>query len=95
MARALAPQLGLVTDENNLIRITGATKYRAGLDAKGRLETVAAAFEVRRPTLVQGEIILLLDDVFTTGATSSSCAEALLAAGAKAVYVLTVARPGW
>lgn len=36
--------------------------------------------------------VLLVDDVFTTGATSSTCAEALLAAGAQRVYVLTAAR---
>ena len=95
MARAIAPQLRLVCDESNLIRVSAARRYRAGLDAKGRLDTVVDAFKVRRPTLVQGEIILLVDDVFTTGATASSCAEVLLQAEARAVYVLTVARPAW
>jgi predicted amidophosphoribosyltransferase len=65
---------------------------RTGLDAKGRHDTVAGAFEVRHPRLVAGERILLVDDVFTTGATVSSCAETLLAAGARSVYVLTVAK---
>jgi len=36
---------------------------------------------------------LLVDDVFTTGATASSCAETLLAAGVSEVHVLTIARP--
>jgi predicted amidophosphoribosyltransferase len=80
-------------DENSVVRLTAANKYRAGLDAKGRFDTVVNAFEVRRPTLVRGETILLVDDVFTTGATASSCAEAVLRAGARAVYVLTAARP--
>jgi predicted amidophosphoribosyltransferase len=62
------------------------------LDRKGRRDTVAGVFKVAQPRLVAAENILLVDDVFTTGATVSSCAEALLAAGARAVFVLTVAR---
>jgi predicted amidophosphoribosyltransferase len=62
------------------------------LDAKGRRETVAGAFEVRHPKLIANENILLVDDVFTTGATVSACAEALITAGAGNVYVLTIAR---
>jgi len=95
MSQAIAYHLRLPTDESNLIRVSTTNKYRAGLDAKGRLDTVVNAFEVRRPTLVRGEVILLVDDVFTTGATASSCAEALLRAGAKTVFVLTAARPAW
>ncbi|PYS48751.1 MAG: hypothetical protein DMF68_12190 [Acidobacteria bacterium] len=63
------------------------------MDEKARRESVENAFEVRRPRLVQNERILLVDDVFTTGATVSTCASALLAAGAQDVSVLTVARP--
>jgi predicted amidophosphoribosyltransferase len=64
------------------------------MDARGRRETVAGAFEVARPRLVRGERVLLVDDVFTTGATASACAAALRAAGAREVYVLTLARAG-
>jgi len=61
-------------------------------DAKGRRDTVAGAFTVRHARLVADENILLVDDVFTTGATVSACAEALIEAGARSVYVLTLAR---
>jgi predicted amidophosphoribosyltransferase len=63
------------------------------MDAKGRSDTVADAFRVTHPALVAGERVLLVDDVFTTGATVSSCASVLLEAGAREVYVLTIARP--
>ncbi|HEX7771231.1 MAG TPA: phosphoribosyltransferase family protein, partial [Pyrinomonadaceae bacterium] len=58
----------------------------------GRQDTVAGAFEVRHPRLIANEDILLVDDVFTTGATVSACAEALITAGAKNVFVLTISR---
>ena len=45
------------------------------MDAKDRRATVADAFQVLYPAVVAGERILLVDDVFTTGATVSSCAK--------------------
>ena len=92
LAEALSKTLGLPVDEVSLLRISSTEKYRAGLDAKGRQDTVAGAFVVRYPRLVAEENILLVDDVFTTGATVSTCAQALTEAGAKNVGVLTVAR---
>ncbi len=93
VARVLSRALALPVDEVSLLRVSASERHRAGLDAKGRKETVAGAFQVRYPRLVAGEVILLVDDVFTTGATVSSCAEVLLAAGARNVFVLTIARP--
>ena len=92
IAEALAKSLQLPLDEATLLRSVASEKYRAGLDPKGRRDTVAGVFEVRYPRLAAGESILLVDDVFTTGATVNSCAEALLASGACEVLVLTIAR---
>lgn len=92
IADALGKQLQLPLDEATLLRPRASEKYRAGLDPKGRRDTVTGAFEVRYPKLVEGESVLLVDDVFTTGATVNSCAEALLASGACNVFVLTIAR---
>jgi ComF family protein len=92
IARSLSTRLRLPVNEVSLVRRQQAEKYRSGLDAKGRSETVAGAFEVVHPSLVQGEKILLVDDVFTTGATADACSKALLAAGVEKVYVLTIAR---
>lgn len=92
LGRVVSKALKLPLDEVSLQRVSSTEKYRAGLDRKGRRDTVAGAFEVAHPRLVAGENILLVDDVFTTGATVSACAEALLTAGAGNVFVLTAAR---
>lgn len=93
LGRALAALSGLPFDEWSLARTAYTAQHRAGMDARARRETVAEAFEVRRPRLIQGKRLLLVDDVLTTGATASACARALKAAGAQAVFVLTLARP--
>lgn len=92
LAQTLSKNLGLPLDEVSLSRVSWSEKYRAGLDEKGRRDTVAGAFVVTYPRLVAGGDILLVDDVFTTGATVSACAEVLITAGAKSVFVLTLAR---
>jgi ComF family protein len=92
LARAVAKRTGLRLDERSLARVEHSARHRAGMDARARRETVETAFAVTRPRLVEGERVLLIDDVFTTGATVSACAASLLASGASDVFVLTVAR---
>jgi predicted amidophosphoribosyltransferase len=65
-----------------------------GLQAAQRALNVAGAFAVlaeSKPALA-GKRVVLVDDVFTTGATVAACARVLLRAGAQAVDVLTFAR---
>jgi ComF family protein len=90
---ALAGLTGLPFDEWSLIRATHTARHRAGMDALARRESVEDAFKVSRPRLVENERILLIDDVYTTGATVSACASALKDAGAQSVFVLTISRP--
>ena len=92
IGQVLSRGLALPLDEVSLVRVSSTEKYRAGMDAKGRRDTVAGAFEVRHPRLIANENVLLVDDVFTTGATVAACAAALLAAGAQNVFVLTISR---
>lgn len=72
-----------------------AGKPQASLPHHLRLRNVRGCFTAR-PGLVGGRCVLLLDDVLTTGATSSAAAGALLAAGACRVDLLALARsPAW
>lgn len=61
-------------------------------NAAARERNVRAAFAVRPGREIRGKRILLIDDVFTTGATVGECARVLSRAGAAAVDVLTLAR---
>lgn len=92
LAYVVAAGTRLALDEWSLRRVTHTARHRAGMDERARRASVVDAFAVARPRLIEGERILLVDDVFTTGATVSSCAGALRAAGAQEVFVLTVAR---
>lgn len=92
LARALARATKLPIDEHSLVRRFHTERHRAGMDARARRDSVGGAFEVRQSKLVAGRRVLLIDDVFTTGATVSECAAVLKSAGAAEVYVLTIAR---
>ena len=68
------------------------TPPQSALGEAARRSNVRGAFAVTRPAEVAGRDVLLVDDVLTTGATASACAEVLRAAGALSVAVLTLAR---
>ena len=92
LARELARLSRLPLDEHSVARRVHTERHRAGMDARSRRDSVANAFAVRHPKLVAGWRVLLVDDVFTTGATVSACAAALKEEGAEEVFVLTLAR---
>jgi ComF family protein len=68
------------------------TPSQTGLTRHQRRENVRGAFGVAQPQAVKGREVLLVDDVYTTGATVSECARVLRRAGATKVWVATVAR---
>ena len=90
LAFACAGKLGIRCLPSAIKRVR-ETKTQVGLSISQRHENVAGAFRAD-PRLVSGKIILLIDDVLTTGATLNSCAEALKQAGAEKVISLTLAR---
>ncbi|MGA3350027.1 MAG: ComF family protein [Candidatus Sulfotelmatobacter sp.] len=68
------------------------TVSQTGLTRHQRRENVRGAFRVTELEAVEGHEVLLVDDVFTTGATVSECARVLRRAGATKIWVATVAR---
>lgn len=89
LARPLARRLGVPLLAGAVCRL-GQDSPQAGLDATARWANVRGTFRARGP--VPSGAILLVDDVFSTGATADACARALLEAGARSVQVLTLAR---
>jgi ComF family protein len=94
LARHLAASLRIPMRPRVLIRRVN-TKPQTSLSSAERRKNVRGAFRVRRPDIVRGARILLVDDVLTTGATCSEAAKTLKEAGAAMVAVAVVARtPG-
>ncbi len=91
LADALAGLMAVPCNPSALVR-TRETTSQVGLSREERLQNVAGAFAADA-VLVSGRAMLIVDDVCTTGATLAACAQALNAAGAKAVYGLTVSSP--
>jgi ComF family protein len=90
LAAELSRQTGLTLVEDWLVRQVDTAAQARTLTATERRRNVREAFTCTRE--LDGERILLIDDVWTTGATLDACAGALRAAGADSVWGLTVAR---
>ncbi len=90
IARPLALAAGMSFASDGLTRVR-ETRSQVGLTKKERRVNVDGAFQARG-TRVNSRVVLLMDDVATTGSTLSSCAEALYTAGARDVFALTVSR---
>ncbi len=90
IASGVARKLGWPFQASALCRIKD-TRSQVGLSADARRRNVHGAFEASSKK-VRGKDIILIDDLFTTGATLLACTQALLGAGAGKVFALTVAR---
>ncbi len=91
LARDVARGLGAPVAVDALRR-TSHTRILAGLHPEERTRELRGAFRVRRPELVTGRRIALVDDVLTTGATAEGCSRTLKEAGAAWVGVAVAAR---
>jgi ComF family protein len=96
IARPLARRMHLPLRSYLLVR-TKPRPEKLKLTSRERWRSVRGAYAIRAGTRVDKLRVLLVDDVFTTGATLDACARALRQAGAASVVGLTVARvvPGW
>ena len=76
--------------ENLLIR-TKATPHLYKYNPAERKEILKGAFSLAEGVEVAGKNILIVDDIFTTGATAAGCAEVLKTAGANKIFVMALA----
>jgi ComF family protein len=74
------------------VRRVKPTPPQAGLTNSKRRSNMAGAFAVKKKVRLDGQRVLLVDDVLTTGATAAACARALKRAGAAHVALLALAR---
>jgi ComF family protein len=86
------PVLPVDKFRKDLLVRTRMTRSQTTLSRRERLANVRGAFALKDKNEVKGKSVLLVDDVYTTGATVDECARVLMAAGAAGVDVLTVAR---
>ena len=93
LARRVAKLAHLPFAPGLLVRVR-ATRPQIGLSGTARRRNVAGAFRLAdgAGAGIAGKIVVLVDDVMTTGATVEACARALNAAGAREVRVLSLAR---
>jgi len=93
LAREIARQTGLDTDPH-LVRRHRRTRQQVGLSGDSRARNVAGAFAAHPDAAarLKGRRVVLVDDVYTTGATVKAVTRALKRGGAEAVDVLTFAR---
>lgn len=91
IADALAKLSGVPQDRDVLLRKRQTTLLR-GLGGRQRALAVAGAFAVVAPDRLKGRAVVLVDDVYTSGATADACTRVLLRAGARSVTILCWAR---
>lgn len=90
LAQVLRKNLGLPEGKDLLLKVK-ETKEQVKLSRAERLSNLQGAFVVSQPEVLKDKRVLLVDDVYTTGATAGECTLSLLAAGAREVLVATVA----
>jgi ComF family protein len=91
VASELSRGLGIPSNPLALRRIRRTPPLK-GMSPLQRRKTVAGAFRVRDPAAIKGKIVILVDDVLTTGSTAEACARALRRAGAARVELVSWAR---
>ncbi|NLM49560.1 MAG: ComF family protein [Clostridiaceae bacterium] len=96
-ARLLAKEVALFFNAPYMDTLNRSfrSKKQSRLKYKERLENAKKSYSFKKSANIKGKIVLLVDDILTTGATLDTCAKILLDNGAKEVYVAALARTGY
>jgi len=90
IAKYLAAGMGIRVMLNGLVKVRD-TMPQVGLSSQERKKNIKGAFSVENNSLITDKEIVLVDDVVTTGATVRECSKVLKKAGARNIYVITIA----
>ena len=90
IAKYLAASMGTRVMLNGLVKQRD-TMPQVGLTSQERKKNIKGAFSIENNSLIADKDILLVDDVVTTGATVRECSKVLKKAGARNIYVITLA----
>ncbi|OGP54459.1 MAG: hypothetical protein A2Y65_09770 [Deltaproteobacteria bacterium RBG_13_52_11] len=91
LVRELSKRTGIPYEERALAKIKD-TPVQIALKKRERRKNLKGAFQVKDQEAIKGKAVVLVDDVYTTGATVNECSRTLLEGGAGKVAILTVAR---
>ncbi len=91
IAKKLAEYRDVQLLDKQLVKVKNVPPQMS-LAMEDRLRSVKGAFAVNKQEEVKDKVILLIDDVFTTGSTVGECSRLLLQAGAREVRALTIAQ---
>jgi len=91
IAKHVACQRDIRLLDEHLVKVKNVPPQMS-LAMTDRQRSVKGAFAVKRPEEIKGKVLLLLDDVFTTGSTAGECSRLLVEAGAQEVRALTIAQ---
>lgn len=90
IAKGISKELNVKVSDRVVKRVK-YTESQTTMNLNEREENISGAFRLKKNDDVSGKIILLIDDVITTGATISECGKILLEAGANKIYAASIA----
>ncbi|SDJ90963.1 ComF family protein [Natronincola ferrireducens] len=91
LAKYISKNMGIDYKKHQLVRIKN-TEVMHNLSRRQRRQNVSKAFHIRDGNFLVDKTILLVDDIFTSGATAEACSKVVIEAGARSVVVVTFAR---
>jgi ComF family protein len=92
IAKKISKEIKIPIVSENLFRVKKTFPQVEMNDHQKRLENITGAFNIKNLKVFQDKKIILVDDVYTSGATMEECAKVLRNAGAKEIWGIVVAK---